>query len=189
MPVSYSHFAQNVKVETAFTVLQIAKQLQAQGKDVIELEIGDSPFPTTSAAKAAGIEAIEAGHTHYGPSSGLGPMRDAAAALVKKEFNVEVGPENVVIGPGAKIFELLFCEAFLDADDGVTAIGKPLQVVRLAAERNQYGAAGGARGPVPAQRAAAAGFVPADASFAPAAQPVFGHAWSVPGGLPAEPGW
>ncbi len=119
MPVSYSQFAQTVTVETAFTVLQIAKQLQATGKDVIELEIGDSPFATTPAAKAAGIEAIEAGQTHYCPSAGLGPMREAAAAMVQREFKIDVGPEHVVVGPGAKIFELLFCEAFLDADDGV----------------------------------------------------------------------
>lgn len=119
MAVSYSQFAQHVTVETAFTVLQLAKQLQAGGKDVIELEIGDSPFATTSAASGAGIEAIKSGQTHYGPSSGLAPMRAAAAALVKKEFMVDVGPENIVVGPGAKIFELLFCEAFLDVDDGV----------------------------------------------------------------------
>jgi len=119
MPVSFSQFAQTVTVETAFTVLQIAKQLQATGKDVIELEIGDSPFATTPAAKAAGIEAIEAGQTHYCPSAGLGPMREAAAAMVQREFKIDVGPEHVVVGPGAKIFELLFCEAFLNADDGV----------------------------------------------------------------------
>jgi len=119
MPVSFSQFAQTVTVETAFTVLQIAKQLQATGKDVIELEIGDSPFATTPAAKAAGIEAIEAGQPHYCPSAGLGPLREAAAAMVQREFKIDVGPEHVVVGPGAKIFELLFCEAFLDADDGV----------------------------------------------------------------------
>lgn len=119
MAVSYSQFAQHVTVETAFTVLQLAKQLQASGKDVIELEIGDSPFATTTAARKAGIDAIEGGQTHYGPSSGLAPMREAAAALVRREFKVDVGPENIVVGPGAKIFELLFCEAFLDADDGV----------------------------------------------------------------------
>ncbi len=119
MPVSFSHFAQTVRVETAFTVLRIAKELQARGKDVIELEIGDSPFATTPAATAAGIEAIEAGRTHYCPSSGLEPFRAAAAAMVHREFNIDVGPEHVVAGPGAKIFELLFCEAFLDANDGV----------------------------------------------------------------------
>ena len=119
MPVSFSHFAQTVCVETAFTVLRIAKELQARGKDVIELEIGDSPFATTPAATAAGIEAIEAGRTHYCPSSGLEPFRAAAAAMVHREFNIDVRPEHIVAGPGAKIFELLFCEAFLDADDGV----------------------------------------------------------------------
>ena len=54
MPVTLSQFAQNLNVETAFTVLAVAKQLKAAGKDVVELEIGDSPFPSTAHAKQAG---------------------------------------------------------------------------------------------------------------------------------------
>jgi aspartate aminotransferase len=61
MSISFSRFATNVKAETAFTVLAVAKQLIASGKDVIELEIGDSPFDTPSSVVEAGIEAIRAG--------------------------------------------------------------------------------------------------------------------------------
>ena len=71
MAVSFSSFVQQVKVETAFTVLAVAKRLKAGGKDVIELEIGDSPFPSTAAAKRAGIEAIQNDQSHYCPSPGL----------------------------------------------------------------------------------------------------------------------
>jgi len=46
-------------------------------------------------------------------------MREAAAAMVRREFKIDVGSKHIVVGPGAKIFELLFCEAFLDAADGV----------------------------------------------------------------------
>lgn len=119
MPVSLSQFAQSVRVETAFTVLAVARELKAAGKDVIELEIGDSPFPSTSSAKRAGIDAIERNQTTYCPSMGLPALRQAAADYVRREYGVEATAANVVIGPGAKIFEQLFCETFLNPGDGV----------------------------------------------------------------------
>lgn len=119
MPITYSDFARNVRNETAFTVLAVARRLQSQGKDVIELEIGDSPFPTTASARHAGVAAITAGHTRYCPSTGLPELRRAAAAYVNREHGLSASPDNVVVGPGAKIFELLFCEAFLNPGDGV----------------------------------------------------------------------
>lgn len=119
MSASFSEFASSVKVETAFSVLAVAKKLAAGGKDVIELEIGDSPFPTSAAAIETGIEAIRSGHTHYGPSLGLPDFRQAAAEYVNREYGLSVGAENIVVGPGAKNFEQLFCEAFLNPGDGV----------------------------------------------------------------------
>ncbi len=119
MPASLSNFASTVKVETAFTVLAVAKRLAAAGKDVIELEIGDSPFPTTPAATEAGIQAIRDGHCRYGPSIGLPEFRAAAAEYVSQEYGLSATAENVVAGPGAKNFEQLFCETFLNPGDGV----------------------------------------------------------------------
>ncbi len=119
MAASFSEFAASVKSETAFTVLAVAKQLIAAGKDVIELEIGDSPFPTSPAAREAGIQAIEADHCHYGPSLGLPDFRAAASDYVNREYGLETTAENIVAGPGAKNFEQLFCEAFLNPGDGV----------------------------------------------------------------------
>ena len=119
MPVSFSHFASSVKAETAFTVLALAKRLIAAGKDVIELEIGDSPFSTPTVVVEAGIQAIRDGHTHYGPSLGIPEFREAAAEYVNREYGLSVAAENVVAGPGAKNFEQLFCEAFLNPGDGV----------------------------------------------------------------------
>jgi aspartate aminotransferase len=117
--LEFSTFARGLTAETAFDVLAVAKRLKAQGKDVIELQIGDSPFASTRSAIAAGIEAINGGHTHYCPSSGLPSFREVIARNYRREFGVEVGPENVVIGPGAKVFEQFFCEAFLDPGDAV----------------------------------------------------------------------
>ena len=119
MAVELSEFAKSLSVETAFTVLAIAKQLQAEGKDVVELEIGDSPFDSTSSAKAAGHDAITENRSHYCPSPGLPEFRDAAAGFVKEEFGIPAKAENIAVGPGAKIFEQFFCEAFLDPNDGV----------------------------------------------------------------------
>ncbi len=105
--------------ETAFDVLAVAKRLKAQGKDVIELQIGDSPFPTTRSALAAGTKAIADGQTHYCPSMGLPDFRAVIAQTVRQEFHIPAGPENVVVGPGAKVFEQFFCELFLEPGDEV----------------------------------------------------------------------
>ena len=119
MAPSYSQFADSVEAESAFTVLAIAKQLAAAGKDVIELEIGDSPFATPPNAEAAGIGAIKDGLTRYGPSLGLPEFRAAAAEYVNREYGLDTAAENILAGPGAKQFEQLFCEAFVNPGDGV----------------------------------------------------------------------
>ena len=119
MPPSFTRFSATVRPEGAFTVLAVARRLSAAGKDVIELEIGDSPFPSPDCAVEAGIQAIRDGRTRYGPSAGLPEFRAAAAAYVNAEHGFSVSAENVVAGPGAKTFEQLFCEAFLEPDDGV----------------------------------------------------------------------
>lgn len=119
MPPRLSSLTRDLKSETAFTVLAAARQLKAQGKDVVELEIGDSPFPSTPNAKSAGILGIEQDRTGYGPSLGLPEFRQAAAQSVAQEFGLDVGPENIVAGSGAKPFEQFFAEALLDPGDGV----------------------------------------------------------------------
>jgi aspartate aminotransferase len=117
--VTLSSFARGLSAETAFDVLAVARRLKAQGKDVVELQIGDSPFPSTRHALAAGIHAIESQATHYCPSLGLPQFREAIARNYQREFGVAVTAENVVVGPGAKVFEQFFCEAFLNPGDAV----------------------------------------------------------------------
>lgn len=118
MSATLSEFSKSLTVETAFTVLAVAKQLKAQGKDVVELEIGDSPFDSTANAKQSGSAAISGGATHYCPSPGIPEFREAAAAFVKNEFNIPAEASNIIAGPGAKVFEQFFCEAFLNPGDG-----------------------------------------------------------------------
>jgi aspartate aminotransferase len=114
-----SRFAQGLTGETAFDVLAVARRLKARGKDVVELQIGDSPFSSTRSALAAGARAIADGQTHYCPSLGLAAFREAVARNYEREFGVAVTAENVVVGAGAKVFEQFFCEAVLDPGDAV----------------------------------------------------------------------
>ena len=119
MPPRFSDFADAIESESAFDVLAVAKKLQATGKDVIELEIGDSPFPSSPSALTEGVRAIQDDQCHYGPSIGLLEFREAAAEYVQNEYGIPARAENVVAGPGAKNFEQLFLEAFVNPGDGV----------------------------------------------------------------------
>ena len=119
MSAQLSDFARSLTVETAFTVLAMAKALKAAGKDVVELEIGDSPFDSTAAARAGGVEAINSNQSHYCPSPGIPQFREAAAEFVRAEFDIPAEASNIVAGPGAKVFEQFFCEAFVNPGDGV----------------------------------------------------------------------
>ncbi len=137
MPVTLSTFARNLNVETAFTVLAVARTLKSQGKEVVELEIGDSPFASTAAAKAAGEQAIRDNQSHYCPSPGLPAFREAAAKFVRDEFGIPAHPENIVVGPGAKVFEQFFCEAFLNPGDGVLVFSPHFPTFMPNIERRQ----------------------------------------------------
>lgn len=119
MAVQLSDFASGLQVETAFDVLAVSRGLKAKGKDVVELQIGDSPFPSTTHAKKAGIAAIEADQSHYCPSMGLPVFREAVADRMNREYDLSITAANVVVGPGAKVFEQFFCEAVLNPGDEV----------------------------------------------------------------------
>ncbi len=89
--------------ETAFVVLQRAKALEAQGKSIIHLEIGEPDFDTPSNIVEAAKKALDAGYTHYGPSAGLPEARLAIAEYMNKTRGYSLWePDNVVITPGAK---------------------------------------------------------------------------------------
>jgi aspartate aminotransferase len=114
-----SSLARNLTPEAAFTVFAAARALKVKGKDVVELEIGDSPFPSTPHAKRAGIRAIEENETGYCPSLGLPEFRAVAAQFVSAEFGYSVTAENIAVGSGAKPFEQFFAELVLEPGDGV----------------------------------------------------------------------
>ena len=98
--------------ETAFEVLARARELEAEGRSVIHLEIGEPDFNTPGNIREAAKTALDEGYTHYGPSAGLPLLRAAIAEEVARTRGVEVHPENVVVAPGAKpiiFFSLLAC--------------------------------------------------------------------------------
>jgi aspartate aminotransferase len=117
--IRLSKLARELTPEVAFVVLAQARALKARGKDVVELEIGDSPFATTPNAKEAGVRAIEENQTGNGPSLGLPSFREAAARFVSAEFGYPATAENIVVASGAKPIEQYFAEALIDPGDGV----------------------------------------------------------------------
>ncbi len=90
--------------ETAFAVLARARALEATGRDVIHLEIGEPDFETPLHVAEAGIAAIRAGETHYCQTAGLPVLRTAAAASLAASRGVVIDPERVLVATGAKPF-------------------------------------------------------------------------------------
>jgi len=88
--------------ETAFEVLAKALALEAQGRDIVHLEIGEPDFDTPTHIVEAGKQALDQGFTHYGPSAGLMPVRQAIADDMSRTRGLAVTPENIVVTPGAK---------------------------------------------------------------------------------------
>src|SRR5690348_3754213 len=101
--------------ETAFEVLVKARALEATGRDIVHLEIGEPDFDTPANIISAGADAMHKGFTHYGPAAGLPQLREAIAQYVSKTRRVEVSPEVVVV-PGGK--PIIFFSILSLADDG-----------------------------------------------------------------------
>ena len=106
--------------ETAFEVLAKARALEAQGKDVIHLEIGEPDFDTPAHVVEAGVEALRQGYTHYGPTAGLPELRVAIARNVCETRGVSISPDRVVVTPGAK--PIMFFTILALAQRGVEVI-------------------------------------------------------------------
>jgi aspartate/methionine/tyrosine aminotransferase len=88
--------------ETAFEVLVRARALEAKGRSVVHLEIGEPDFDTPGHIIAAAQQALEEGFTHYGPGAGLPELRQSVAAYLKRWRGIELDPTRVVITPGGK---------------------------------------------------------------------------------------
>ncbi|MGO8787554.1 MAG: pyridoxal phosphate-dependent aminotransferase, partial [Terriglobia bacterium] len=105
--------------ESAFEVLVRARALEAQGKEIIHLEIGEPDFATPANIVEAATCALREGWTHYGPSAGLPELREAAAADVAQHLGIPVDPSEVVITPGGKPIMFFAILALVEEGDEV----------------------------------------------------------------------
>ena len=105
--------------ETAFSVLAKAKALEAEGREIIHLEIGEPDFDTPEHIVEAGCKALRNGHTHYTPTAGIPELREAIAVDVARSRGIDVGPEQVVVTPGGKPIMFFTILALVEEGDEV----------------------------------------------------------------------
>jgi aspartate aminotransferase len=108
-----------IGIESAFEVLMRARALEAQGKKIIHLEIGQPDFPTPRHIIEAGQRALDEGWTGYGPTPGFPDFRDAIAEYVSRTRGIEVSGKNVVVVPGGKPIMFFSMMAVLEPGDEV----------------------------------------------------------------------
>src|SRR3989475_11339670 len=103
--------------ETAFEVLAKARALEAQGRDIIHLEIGEPDFDTPPSVIRAGLSALQRGETHYTASAGVIELREPSASHLNRTRHLTVDPGQVIVTPGAKPIMFYAMLALLDAGD------------------------------------------------------------------------
>jgi aspartate aminotransferase len=108
-----------IGIETAFEVLVRARALEAQGRDIIHLEIGEPDFDTPRHIVEAGKQALDQGWTHYGPTQGLPELREAIASYICRTRGIRVGAEHVCVVPGGKPIIFFPLMALLEPGDEV----------------------------------------------------------------------
>src|SRR6185503_4714141 len=91
-----------IGVDSAFDVLVRARALEAQGRSVVHLEIGEPDFDTPKFIRQAAARALDEGFTHYGPSAGLPELRKAIAERWNRERGIPCDQDHVVVTPGGK---------------------------------------------------------------------------------------
>ncbi|HZU18459.1 MAG TPA: pyridoxal phosphate-dependent aminotransferase [Candidatus Dormibacteraeota bacterium] len=112
MATRFARRMDRLGTEGAFEVLARARQLEAEGRHVVHMEIGEPDFATPDNIVEAAVGAMRAGYTHYTPAGGIAQVREAVAAFVARRLRVEVRPNQVVLVPGSKnvlLFLLLAC--------------------------------------------------------------------------------
>jgi aspartate/methionine/tyrosine aminotransferase len=105
--------------ESAFDVLVKAKALEAQGRSVVHLEIGEPDFDTPEHIIEAGVQALRSGQTHYTPAAGIPELRQAIAGYISQTRGVACEAERVVVTPGGKPIMFFTILALVQAGDEV----------------------------------------------------------------------
>ena len=111
--------AEEIEPFRVMAILAQARALEAQGRNIIHLEIGEPDFPTPAPIVEAGIAALRAGATHYTPALGLPTLREAIADYYARRYGVAVAPERICVTPGASGALLLAMAALFDPGDEI----------------------------------------------------------------------
>lgn len=119
MGVEFAHRMETLGTETAFEVLARARRLEAQGRHIIHLEIGEPDFDTPAHIQEAGIRAIRDGYTHYTPAAGIMEARQAVADYLSRTRGIPVDAGQVIIVPGSKNILLFAMLALVNPGDEV----------------------------------------------------------------------
>src|SRR5258708_6963365 len=106
-------------IESAFEVMARARKLEAQGKNIIHLQIGEPDFPTPGHIVEAARQALSDGYTHYCPPPGIAELREAIAQEVAVSRGIAVSPDEVIVEPGAKPVMFYTMMALLNPGDEV----------------------------------------------------------------------
>jgi aspartate/methionine/tyrosine aminotransferase len=108
-----------LRIESAFDVLVRARALEAQGRNIVHLEIGEPDFPTPTHIVEAAKKALDDGYTHYGPTQGLPELREAIAAHVSETRGIAAKASQVCVVPGGKPIIFFPMMALLEPGDEV----------------------------------------------------------------------
>ncbi len=119
MTITLSRRSEEVTPFWAMELMERAKVLEAQGRQIIYLCLGEPDFPTPQPAVRAAVEAIEAGATSYTHSLGLPELREEIAAHYRRRYGVSVSPEQVLVSSGTSPLMLLLFAALLEAGDEI----------------------------------------------------------------------
>ena len=116
--MKYAQRMERLGTETAFEVLAKARKLEAEGKNIVHLELGEPDFTTPDNIIQAAIKSLQAGDTHYTPSNGTLDLRTSIAKYISKTRGVEFTPDEVVVTPGGKpIMFYLIISLIEDGDE------------------------------------------------------------------------
>ncbi len=119
MTLEFAHRMSTLGTETAFEVLAKARRLEAQGRNIVHLEIGEPDFNTPAHIIEAAVRALQGGYTHYTPAAGIMEARDAVAAYMERTRKIRVDASHVVITPGSKNVLLFAMLALVNPGDEV----------------------------------------------------------------------
>lgn len=119
LPLRLAKRMRGLGTELSFETLVRARALEARGRDIVHLEMGEPDFSTPANIVNTGIRALQKGWTHYGPATGLPEIRQAVADYIGRTRQVKIAPEEVVIVPGGNPIIFFAALALIEHGDEI----------------------------------------------------------------------